>query len=430
MTVTNPFPEGLQYLRSEPPAVVNGTRLVWTLGRLSEGQTHTVRTFYKTQRLGVVNNCAQVLTEEGLTAERCVTTQVTQPGLKVSITAPLSGAVGVPIPVQVTLSNPGSGSATNLVVVANFDEGLEFLDEQGKAVSSLRLRLPQLGAMETRNLEELRLMPRQAGRLSVRVEARADGNLSDKKEHTVLVQQPQMKVSVTGPKSRYVGQSAEWDLRVTNAGEVPLSNLTLRALLPPELSFRSATNAGQLQGNEVIWTLGTLQAREQRAVQLVTQGEKVTAATILRVLAAADGAKASDQATIQLLGVPAFEMKLGDEPGDPVPVGKRMTYQIAVKNTGSAPGPDVEMRVIIPEEMRLVPEGAKGPTAATVKGQVVTFAPVKTVAPGETLRWTIEVDAWKAGDVRFRAELRSPALEQPVVEQESTRITNDGTPKR
>ena len=66
MTVTNPIPTGLQYQHSNPPAVVSGGNLIWTLGKLPPGQTHTIQTFFKAMSLGTVNNCARVVTEEGI----------------------------------------------------------------------------------------------------------------------------------------------------------------------------------------------------------------------------------------------------------------------------------------------------------------------------------------------------------------------------
>jgi hypothetical protein len=44
------------------------------------------------------------------------------------------------------------------------------------------------------------------------------------------------------------------------------------------------------------------------------------------------------------------------------------------------------------------------------------------VAPQQTLEYTVEAQGMKPGDVRFRVELRAPALKEPVVREESTRV--------
>ena len=82
----------------------------------------------------------------------------------------------------------------------------------------------------------LSLTPRQVGRLVNRVTATADGNLSAKAEHPVVVQKAQLSIDKNGPGKRYVGRPAEWNIRVINPGEVPLANVVVRDQLPPELT--------------------------------------------------------------------------------------------------------------------------------------------------------------------------------------------------
>jgi uncharacterized repeat protein (TIGR01451 family) len=105
---------------------------------------------------------------------------------------------------------------------------------------------------------------------------------------------------------------------------------------------------------------------------------------------------------------------------DPVEVGANTTYKIEVTNQGSLPGNKVQMSCTVPPQMKIVK--ADGPTQATTVGQKVLFPPVETLGPKETLTYSIEVQALKAGDVRFVAELRSETLSAPVIEEESTNI--------
>src|SRR5262249_20585638 len=47
LKLTNPIPEGMQYVRSNPPAAVVGNQLIWTLGRLQPGEKHQVEAVFK-----------------------------------------------------------------------------------------------------------------------------------------------------------------------------------------------------------------------------------------------------------------------------------------------------------------------------------------------------------------------------------------------
>jgi uncharacterized repeat protein (TIGR01451 family) len=113
-----------------------------------------------------------------------------------------------------------------------------------------------------------------------------------------------------------------------------------------------------------------------------------------------------------------------------VQVGGKMTYRIAVTNTGSLPATGVEIVGRVPAEMQVV--GTDGPAKARVDGQNVLFPALETLPPQQTATYTVEVQALRPGDVRFQVELRSSTLREPVIKQESTNIVaangNGGKP--
>jgi uncharacterized repeat protein (TIGR01451 family) len=416
MTLTNPIPDTFVYVQSQPPAVVDGKQLTWTFGRLPPGQAHTAQVVFKSTKVGPVTNIAAVLTEEGLKDTRQLTTTVTAPGIKVTMTGPETGVIGVPINYQVIVSNSGDGPASNVMLNAQYDSSLEAVQN----AKTLTLALGTLGPGESKNMP-LTLTPRQAGRLTAKVTATADGGLTDSAQHTVLVQQAQLSLNVFGPPRRYVGDKAQWNIRVTNAGDVPLANVMIRDKLPPELRFESATQGGQPGAGEVLWRLGTLAPREQRIVQVTTIADKLTPAAVKVVEATADpGLTAQAQASLVIEGIPALHLEIADD-GDPVEVGKTVTYRIEVTNTGSLPAKQVAIQALLPAELRILPGKATGPSQPTVAGQNISFAPVDVDAQ-KMVRYVIQAEGLQPGDVRFRAELRSQALDQPVLREESTTI--------
>jgi uncharacterized repeat protein (TIGR01451 family) len=420
LTLTNRVPDGLTYVSSNPPAVVLKDQLVWTLRPLGPGQTHSVQTVFRAARLGPVTNCAAVETEDGFKDEKCVTTLVTQPGLKVILSGPEAGVVGRPVTFRVGVANPGGVPATNVRVRASFDEGLEHASKG----NSVEVTLPVLEPGKQLDLEPLTLMPRRAGRLAVRVEGQADGGLRDRAEQALDVQEPRLEVDVIGPKRQYVGQPAEWEIRVSNPGKAPVAAVTVRNLLPPEVDFQSSTEGGRPGPGEVVWELGTLGPGEQKRVRVTGTCARPAAAAVNRATATAEGGLTfGGQSTLEIVGLAGLRLSRKDK-GDPVEVGKRVTYLVEVTNTGSTDATDVEVRVILPPELRPVPGGASGPSAAAILGQVVTFAKFPKLAPkAVTLEYTVEAQALKKGDVRVRVEMRSGALDRgPVVQDEPTTI--------
>ncbi len=425
LTVRYAIPEGFRYVRSDPPALVEDNQLIWTLGELRAGRTKALQAVFKATRPDQASSKATVVTEEGLRAERALTTLVTQPGLKLAMSGPAGASLGAPITYQLTVTNPGSGPAAGVLLRASFDEGLEAASKANPV--ELRLDAP-LGPGQTRTVP-LQLTPRRAGNLVARVEAKADGGLADKAAHAVQVQEARLELGIVGPTVRYSGRPATWDLAVTNPGEVELTNVVLRDALPPELEFVSATEGGQFIGREVVWNIGRMKAGQRRNFQVTANCVALSSAAVSRAVVtgetAAEGeaagatVRAEAEAPIEVRGLPAFRLNVTDR-DDPLEVGGRTVYTIEVTNQGTLRGSQVQVVATLPSQMRF--EGAGGPAEYKVDGQKVTFAAKDGMEPQATWVYTVEVTAEKPGDARFQVELRSATLSEPVVVQQSTTV--------
>jgi uncharacterized repeat protein (TIGR01451 family) len=315
----------------------------------------------------------------------------------------------------ITASNPGTGPATSVLLKATFDQGLE----HESRYNPVELALGTLGPGEEKGVT-LTLVPRRLGQLTNRLTATADGGLSDQAQHTVNVQEPRLSLKLSGPAARYMDQPASWDIHVANSGEVPLTSVVVRDLLPAELAFQDASAGGRLEGEQVVWSLGELQPREQKLLQLTTRCVRLSPRALIRVEATADpGQSMQDEAAIEIRGLPAFRLKVVDL-DDPVEAGARTTYRIEVTNQGSLPGNQVEVIAVVPAQMRVI--NAVAPVRHRIEGQRVLFEPLDALEPKQTVNYSVEVQAQQAGDARFQVELRSATLSNPVIREESTTV--------
>jgi uncharacterized repeat protein (TIGR01451 family) len=350
--------------------------------------------------------------------------QITKPGLKVTMSAPGTAGVGVPITYQITVTNTGGGPAEDVELKADFDPGLE---HSSKANPLYFKDIKTLGPQESRSLS-LPLTAAKVGQFKTKVTVTGAGGLIDQAEHTVLVQQPKLTLDIDGPKTKYKTRPAEFTLKVANAGDTPLPNVVVRAQVPGELAFQNADQGGKLSGNTVEWSLGPMPPRDQRVLKLNTVCQMLSANVVLQAEATTEGGiRVPAQSQLQILGTPSLDTKIVPI-GDPVQVGKRLTYSIQITNRGSLPAKQLELKAVVPNEFKIV--GTKGASLETVAGQTVTFAKVDGPEPGKTLEYTIEVEGLKAGDVRFRAEVRAqaPVLDPPEEQIISTTIYDPAQP--
>jgi uncharacterized repeat protein (TIGR01451 family) len=419
MTVSTVLPDGVQYVRSEPPAVAaQGVKqLTWTFGALAPGQAHVVQLVTRASRVGPVTQCVQLATEEGFRDEKCATTNVTQARLEVNVAAPLETALNATVTYDITVANPGSGPADNVVVTTQFQEGLEYATK----VQTLSIPVGRLAAGERKTVPPLLLKATKLGKLTNTVVAAAAGGIRAESRHELTVREPKLTLNLSGPKSVFVDKTATWELKVANAGEAPLTNVLVRDRLPDELAFQSATDGGAVQGGEVVWNLGTLKAGENRVLKLETLARSRAPGVTHTATATADpDLSATSSATIEILGVPASNLQVrGDV--NPAEINKEITYSMKVTNPGSLPARNVRISVKLSPQLSAV--GTMGTEAKfDTKANTVEFAPVAALERGQELNFKLKVRAVKAGDARCRVEMRSDTLPQPEVDEVTTTV--------
>jgi uncharacterized repeat protein (TIGR01451 family) len=418
MTVSAVLPDGVQFVRSEPPAVaVGGKQLTWTFGALAPGQAHVVQLVTRAGRVGPVTQCVQLVTEEGFRDEKCATTNVTQAQLQVNVAAPLEAALNATVTYDITVANPGSGPADNVVVTTQFQEGLEYATK----VQTLSIPVGRLAAGERKTVPPLLLKAARLGKLTNTVVATAEGGLRAESRHELTVREPKLTLNLSGPKTKFVDKTAEWELKVANAGEAPLNNVLVRHKLPDELAFQKATDGGAVQGSEVVWNLGTLKPGESRVLKMETLARSRSAGVTHTATATAEpDQSASASATIEILGVPASNLQVkGDV--NPAEVNKEITYSVKVTNPGSLPARNVRLSVKLSPELSAV--GAMVNEAKfDTKANTVEFAPVAALERGQELNFKLKVRAKKAGDARCRVEMRSDTSPQPETDEVTTTV--------
>src|SRR5262249_39193893 len=210
-----------------------------------------------------------------------------------------------------------------------------------------------------------------------------------------------------------------------NPGTAPAGNVAITNPLPAQTTFVSASAGGQLTGNEVRWSIGTLAAGANRTVDLVLRAQNPGTICTRPTATAERGLKAQAEACTGVLGVSALLLEVVDT-ADPVEVGGDTSYVIIVRNQGTLPANEVRIVARVPEEMDLT--RVTGPSDHTKDGRTIHFHSF-TLQPRGEARFVVYVKARMPGDVRFKVELSAKELSAgPIHEEESTTIYTGDPP--
>ena len=158
------IPTGFELVSSSPEPEQLGTKPVWRFQRLDSQREARISLRLVPQRAGDAQSHARV----SFTTYSTTQFQVVEPKIELALSSPESVIVGNQVIYTVTISNPGTGSATNTLLHARFPEGLTYVSERTPMIwehctqmsrvrskSLLTLNLPVISPV---NLPSLRTM--------------------------------------------------------------------------------------------------------------------------------------------------------------------------------------------------------------------------------------------------------------------------------
>lgn len=418
VVVRQKLPQGVTCKASDPQALNEANELVWNLGTLPPDQARRIDLHLVAQMRGTLN-CQATVTFTGAVSHQV---QVREPQLAIKMRAPEKVIVDEPVIFLFAVSNPGDGVAESVKVKVLLPDGLDY-----KGTKMAEVEVGNLAPRDIRTMQ-LECQAKGSGMQKLLVVATADGGITANDTTRLEVLVPKLDVTMSGPKVRYVDRPARYVAKVSNPGSAPATNVELHELIPAGFKFNQADHGGQYQETTrtVSWALGDLQPGQNREIVIdvipVTAGEH----RLVAQARSARGLKSEADARTIVEGLPALLIELANTE-NPIEVGAETAYQLRVVNTGTKTETGIEIACMLPDQLEFVDKGAKCNTALRyrIEGRQVTFEPLPRLAPKEDVIYSIQVRAIAAGDVRFRARIKSDGLREPVLREESTRIYSD-----
>jgi uncharacterized repeat protein (TIGR01451 family) len=407
-------PLGTELVGTAPRATVSGATMVWNLGTLSPGEERTVEMELLPTEEGELGSVAMVT----MAAQASAKSRCTRPELALRLTSPPQVHLGKQQIVQIEVSNPGSGEASNVLLLETIPAGVSH-----QAGSAIELEIGSLAPGESRRME-LVLTAEQAGRINNVMTARADAGLQIEANCEFEIIAPDLQLSVEGPKNRFLERPATYQVSVNNPGTASAKDVQLTTHLPKGLQFVSANNMGEYDSSthSVHWSLAELPANERGTVELVALPIESGTQTMRVATKAREGLEDSTDKQVLVEGIAALTFEVVDVEAL-VAVGDNTTYEIKLQNQGSKEATNVQVVAIMPPGIRAV--SGQGETRHTIQGERVTFAPVPQLAPKSETTFSIQAQGIRPGDQRVRVQITSDDTQQPITKEVSTRVYAD-----
>jgi uncharacterized repeat protein (TIGR01451 family) len=271
---------------------------------------------------------------------------------------------------------------------------------------------------------ELVLTAEQAGKITNVMTARADANLQVEASCEFEVIAPELRLSVDGPKKRYLERLATYHVSVDNPGTASAKEVELITKLPRGLQFVSANNMGEYDpgSHSVHWSLAELPANERGTVELAVLPIEVGEHTLQIETKARQGLEDHTEARVVVDGIVALMFEVVDV-NSPIEVGGETTYEVRVVNQGSKSARNVQVVAIMPQGMRAI--SGQGESRHAIQGERVIFAPLPQLAPKADAVFRIHAQGLRAGDQRVLVQLTSDEMQKPITKEVSTRVYAD-----
>lgn len=411
VVVMERIPNGFSFTGASPSATKDGSTLRWALGSLAPNANEEIKVTGVATSAGSLTNRATVTYAVPARAD----VRVLQAVLQLVKTAPAEVFLCDPIPVTYVITNTGNGPGKDVTIVESLPEGL--LTEDGK--NQLSFDVGSLIPGQTREFTA-NLKATRAGTYTSKPAATSSAGFKvESTAVTTTVRQPVLSVSKEGPERQYIGRSVTYEITVSNTGDGVARNAVVEEAIPPRVTNITASDGGEVSGSRVTWQLGAIAPDHYKKVSVTYTWQAAGDYSSSAMATAYCASEVSADAQTSVVGIPAILLEVIDV-GDPVEVGGQGTYIITATNQGSAPGTNI--RVVCEIEDKVACVSLSGATDGEVQGNVITFAPLTSLAPGTKAIWRVVIRAEKAGDVLFKVSVTTDEFARSVEETESTNL--------
>ncbi len=410
VVVEDSIPRGTILKGTIPEAELDPTdnHLIWRLGSMPPGSEKLIRVQVVPTEAGEIGSVATVRFV-GRVAARTV---ITAPKVSLELTGPAEAVVGENSTYVFRITNEGDGDATG-VVLRNFIPDLL----EHPAGTDIEYDVGAIKAGESRTVE-LTVNAVKPGHATNTALITVNGTEHDRAATDVYVIASRLRVTRTGPQSRFVNRPANFQTEVANDSSQSLKNVVIQEMLAEGVELAAVPEHGRYDRvrRTITWVVPELPP--QQSVTVKTALVTAVPGQYTCKLEARDGSghQAEAVSMLQVEGFSSLKVNVAQttQNGGAVAVGEEVALRLTIQNRGSAPATDVVTEFEIPPELEFV---AARPETYSLNGGKIRFESIPRLEVDGQKVLEIVCVAKSDGTPRVAASIWSKD-QPPVIQQE------------
>lgn len=455
----------VQYISSNPKPNQFGNQYQWDLGEIAPGaQPKVINVQMRSAAQGTKRICFEVASStDNLQTEACAETEIAAPCIGLQINGPTEARVGDTVNFDFQIVNQCNEPLEDVQMEIRFDDGLA---APGFPSPIAFGPVPSIEPGGSFPVPTLSFVAQQPGTRCFDILIAAKGG------HTVAarrcieisnVVESKIRISMESHKVVRVGDEILVRTVVDNLGNIPLEGLTLIQQYEADSMTpvrRSATPMRFIGDDEMAFEIGRLEPNSRHIIEVFFQAIGVDGNAIVKSVATNPlGQSDTTQVDIRIesvdsvidpnlsggpagsgnggnggpIRVPADPNGLG-QGGQPVAggnlgvavhslnrtvrVGDIASFSVQVTNNASVSDENVKIELLVPTGAVLRDAGSNQSSLSifnrSADGAFIELEPRRTLRPGESIDFTVTLEAVQAGQSTFSVNATSDKVVSPI----------------
>lgn len=413
LVIEDRIPKGTELVGTAPQAELAGKRLIWNHQVLKPNEEKKISIKVIPKQEGPVGSVARVYFATEVSAEIVVAA----PQLEFTVKAPSEVRIGQHFDLVFSLKNVGTVDANNIIV-------RDLVPEELKHEAGLDIECP-IGKMAPQESREIVLpvTAMKTGTIVNKAMLTADSGVKKNLDSSINIIGEVLVLTRAGHNRLYVERTAAFTNTVRNDGNRRAEKVRISEVVPAGMQFETASDGGKYDANSnaVVWTVGPLAPGADK-VLTVNYVPKETGTHSTKITATGNaGSTASIQSTVDVYGKPELQMETLSATGA-VTIGDRITSKFQLNNTGTAAASNVQLRIKLPRELKLVSiNGAR----YQQKDNVILFESITELPPRSKASYELVLEPIAEADAQIGLEISADHLTKPGRRVETIQIARD-----